>query len=115
MSCAWCGSEIIGARRWHNGKPYWGICDSTHHNVKYCRRCSDAVSALRGVAVVEVARAIRHKEIEPASAYNCTDCGAPAESYDHRNYIKPLSIEPVCRGCNTKRGPAISPYFRAAA
>jgi hypothetical protein len=37
----------------------------------------------------------------------CVDCGLPARGYDHRDYSKPLAVEPVCRGCNRKRGPAI--------
>jgi len=36
----------------------------------------------------------------------CKDCGKPAQAYDHRDYRKPLMVEPVCHGCNTKRGPA---------
>jgi len=36
----------------------------------------------------------------------CTDCGAQARDYDHRDYARPLDIEPVCRRCNQKRGPA---------
>lgn len=36
----------------------------------------------------------------------CTDCPKPATDYDHRDYDKPLSVEPVCHGCNIKRGPA---------
>ncbi len=37
----------------------------------------------------------------------CTDCDNRAEQYDHRSYAKPLEVEPVCNGCNKKRGPAI--------
>ena len=38
----------------------------------------------------------------------CVDCGARASCYDHRDYNKPLDVDPVCRSCNYKRGPAIS-------
>jgi hypothetical protein len=37
----------------------------------------------------------------------CVDCGAPASSYDHRSYFHPLDVDPVCRICNAKRGPAL--------
>lgn len=37
----------------------------------------------------------------------CIDCGKPATDYDHRDYNKPLDVEPTCRSCNIKRGPAI--------
>ena len=33
----------------------------------------------------------------------CVDCGKPAHSYDHRDYEKPLDVEPVCRSCNRRR------------
>lgn len=39
----------------------------------------------------------------------CVDCGEPATIYNHRNYYEPLDVEPVCRRCNSKRGPAY-PY-----
>ena len=37
----------------------------------------------------------------------CVDCGNQARYYDHRDYNKPLDVEPVCHNCNYKRGPAI--------
>jgi len=36
----------------------------------------------------------------------CVDCGCPASGYDHRDYDKPLEVEPVCYRCNQRRGPA---------
>jgi hypothetical protein len=37
----------------------------------------------------------------------CVDCGLkPASQYEHRDYAKPLDVEPVCQRCNLKRGPA---------
>ena len=35
----------------------------------------------------------------------CADCDAPAAEYDHRDYKKPMEVEPVCRACNQARGP----------
>jgi len=37
----------------------------------------------------------------------CVDCGEPACDMDHRDYNKPLVVDPVCRRCNLRRGPAI--------
>jgi hypothetical protein len=37
----------------------------------------------------------------------CVDCGAPSVVYDHRDYGRPLEVEPVCRRCNRLRGPAV--------
>lgn len=36
----------------------------------------------------------------------CVDCSKVAQVYDHRDYSKPLEVEPVCYKCNTKRGSA---------
>ena len=41
--------------------------------------------------------------------YACTDCGGTAEQYDHRDYSRPLDVEPVCRRCNHRRGKARHP------
>ena len=34
----------------------------------------------------------------------CTDCNNRATMYDHRDYSKPLDVEPVCGSCNNRRG-----------
>lgn len=47
---------------------------------------------------------VRAKKLKKASNFNCLDCGMKAEVYDHRDYKKPLDIEPVCKSCNYKRG-----------
>jgi hypothetical protein len=40
----------------------------------------------------------------------CVDCGKyPASCYDHRDYTKPLDVDPVCGSCNKLRGPGY-PY-----
>lgn len=36
----------------------------------------------------------------------CRDCRKRAVHYDHRDYGKPLDVDPVCQGCNVRRGPA---------
>lgn len=37
----------------------------------------------------------------------CVDCKkARAQCYDHRDYNRPLDVEPVCYRCNLHRGPA---------
>ena len=37
----------------------------------------------------------------------CVDCKKRATCYDHRDYNKPLDVQPVCVSCNCKRGGAI--------
>jgi hypothetical protein len=44
-----------------------------------------------------------------AGEYACADCGAIALEYDHRDYGRPLDVQPVCRSCNHNRGTAIWP------
>lgn len=55
----------------------------------------------------EVQRAIREGRLTRASEHQCVDCGKQACDYDHRDYNQPLAVQPVCRSCNLKRGPAI--------
>lgn len=38
--------------------------------------------------------------------YACVDCGGVACQYEHRDYGRPLDVEPVCRLCNRLRGTA---------
>ena len=42
-------------------------------------------------------------------AINCVDCAEPATKYDHRDYSRPLDVEPVCNACNIRRGSARLP------
>jgi hypothetical protein len=57
--------------------------------------------------VAAVSKAVLRGELPPVKTLACTDCGAPARDYDHRDYSKPLAVEPTCRSCNLKRGPAV--------
>lgn len=49
----------------------------------------------------------------PRKAGPCVDCGKGAHCYDHRDYTKPLAVEPVCIRCNRLRGPGF-PYNQAS-
>lgn len=55
----------------------------------------------------EVAKAIRAGALQPPRSFACVDCGAQAIEYDHRDYNRPLMVDPVCRSCNLRRGQAI--------
>lgn len=74
-----------------------------------CRRARHIYSNFgsgRFLAGQAVAKA-RIKNILPSPReFACVDCGTRATEYDHRDYSKPLMVEPVCRGCNARRGPA---------
>lgn len=77
-----------------------------------CAPCRDThnhgMRLLSGAAAAHtaVARAVRKGELPLAKSCQCADCGRVAEQYDHRDYARPLDVQPVCRSCNFKRGPA---------
>lgn len=54
-----------------------------------------------------VSFAIRDGYLPRPTTLICLDCGAPAQVYDHRDYNRPLDVEPVCHACNVRRGPAL--------
>lgn len=55
-------------------------------------------------AVAAVRAAVLRGDLAPVRTLECVDCGKPAANYDHRDYTKPLDVEPVCSRCNTLRG-----------
>lgn len=55
-----------------------------------------------------VSIAVKSGILQPAQKYKCVDCGKDAFVYEHRDYQKPLDVEPVCVSCNSKRGSAIN-------
>lgn len=67
------------------------------------------LSARRSKAASAVAAAVKSGQIPPARDLVCVDCGAQAFCYDHRDYSKPLDIDPVCKRCDCLRG-AGAPY-----
>ena len=79
---------------------------------KYCEFCF--TGSKPSFIESAVARAIRRGDLPPAKECVCTDCGALARHYDHRDHNKPLEVEPVCVRCNLLRGHAI-PYGLTAA
>lgn len=58
-------------------------------------------------AISAVATAVRNGELKKLDgSVKCVDCNSIAANYDHRDYSKPLDVEPVCRSCNRLRGSA---------
>lgn len=55
----------------------------------------------------QVRMAIAAGVLIPIAQCICVDCGATAECYEHRDYNKPLVVDPVCKGCNIRRGPGL--------
>jgi hypothetical protein len=77
-----------------------------------CRKCAFAHIDEAKVAIDQVHKLIRRGELKRADAHACVDCGKQARDYDHRDYLKPLDVAPVCRGCNQRRGPALDSRLR---
>ena len=64
------------------------------------------------LATRQVTTLIRAGVLRKARECVCVDCGKPAFDYDHRDYLKPIEVQPVCRGCNQRRGPALDSVMR---
>ena len=78
---------------------------------KYCLSCNWAKRhPLAGTASNLVSCAVQRGDLPRVDTLICTDCDKQATDYDHRDYNKPLEVDPVCRGCNGRRGPA-HPYI----
>jgi hypothetical protein len=58
-------------------------------------------------AHAEVRGAVVRGDLPIVSTQACVDCGNTAQAYDHRDYGKPLDVQPVCDSCNLKRGSAL--------
>lgn len=80
---------------------------------KWCDVCTLANYVYRTIGAGQLAaskavnREIKHGRLVPPDFFNCVDCGAQAQIYEHRDYNKPLDVVPTCRPCNGLRGYAI--------
>ena len=76
-----------------------------HHQYKwYNRKPITPRAASHRIVTLAVKAGI----IKRASDMTCADCGCSATEYDHRDYMKPLDVDPVCRKCNRNRGAALN-------
>lgn len=89
--CPCCGETYQRAKKW---------------GARKCLRCESIIRLAQAIAHSDVCVAIRKGLLRPASEFPCSDCGCKAVEYDHRDYSQPLKVDPVCRGCNLKRGTA---------
>lgn len=72
---------------------------------------TEAQTDWRNWAIRSVARAVRNRWLPDLSTgvYVCVDCGGVADRWEHRDYSLVLDVEPVCHGCNMRRGPGQMP------
>ncbi len=102
--CICCGADI----------------SSFHPNKRRCNSCTESGEVRRMYAANtigkndnEIARqvtkfAVRAGFLLPPENFKCAHCNyRQAECYDHRDYNKPLDVEPVCCRCNSSRGRGI--------
>lgn len=90
MTCVDCGAD---KREFHGLRQRCGPCDKN-----FWEQVNAASHAVRC--------AIRAGALPKARTLMCVDCGGPALDWEHRDYSKPLAVEPTCRRCNQQRGPA---------
>jgi len=91
---------------------YCVMCESVvprgRSHSQYCSlTCVTSISYARSCIGNRIAQLVRSGEIPPAKTLVCVDCGGSAREYEHREYLRPLDVVPVCRSCNLKRGPAL--------
>lgn len=96
--CYGCGCEIENAR-WN--AVYCVPCRKKF----YCKGIDSPRKASHQIVTIAIRGGILPKL---NGSVKCVDCGKPADHYDHRDYMKPLDVSPVCRSCNSRRGPAIN-------
>lgn len=73
---------------------------------RYPPSYSEAYWATRAIQAVNRAKRTGLLPDLSTGEYACTDCGGVASQYDHRDYARPLDVEPVCASCNIRRGTA---------
>jgi hypothetical protein len=56
---------------------------------------------------------IKKHAFSKATEKLCVDCGCRAHVHDHRDYTKPLEVDPVCFSCNSIRGMALDSKLRS--
>lgn len=108
MNCAATFSVPLGKRRLCMATNTCICCGAACRKL-YCLQCNN-YDPKRARAYAIVRRAVLSGALPRALELTCVDCGAPAEHYDHRDYHEPLTVVPVCRSCNFRRGPAKQPF-----
>jgi hypothetical protein len=78
-----------------------------------CHPCADAHTRRRNKALSIVNNARLSGKLADPKSFKCADCSDQAYIWEHRDYSKPLDVQPVCYKCNRRRGLAIPPRSHA--
>lgn len=78
----------------------------------FCNECITQHRLEGSRANTAIFKAVKAGVLPKVSSLKCSDCDRQAEAYDHRDYTRPLEVEPVCTQCNGKRGPAYNSVYR---
>ncbi len=87
--------------------PLCAICEQVPvRSVKsmLCIPCLDVHLKRQTKALSVVMKARLSGKLADPSTLQCVDCAQPARVWEHRDYLKPLDVEPVCYPCNQRRG-----------
>lgn len=96
------------------GSRYQSICITCSEPFKgnkgmplRCMRCTHVAERVRNRAYRQVFMARLSGRLPELSVEHipCVECGSRAQHWDHRDYTKPLDVQPLCRSCNYKAGP----------
>lgn len=102
LDCEQCGADI---RERYQGARFCFPCTRIRARIssrKYIPNNDNNVSR----AVTKYA--VKVGFLPDPRNFICMDCnGRQAECYDHRDYNKPLEVDPVCLQCNSSRGRGI--------
>lgn len=100
--CEQCGADI---RKRYRGSRFCFPCTEIRARMsirKYVPNNDNAKSR----AVTKYA--VKVGFLPDPTNFICMDCkGRQAQCYDHRDYSKPLEVDPVCLRCNNSRGRGI--------
>jgi len=78
-------------------------------NTEHNNRLAFARRFVKGIycAARVTRKAVKAGELLNPKTLRCVDCGRAAHCYDHRDYNRPLVVEPVCHKCNGRRGSGV--------
>ena len=95
FKCQTCGKNHVNTDKAHNWRRMRCV---------QCSYYAHLIFSMMG-GIMNVAK--NRNAVAPLRGLKCVDCKRKATVYDHRRYLAPLVVEPVCHKCNTKRGQAV--------